>query len=146
VPPHMIGDTEKSTSWGTGIEQQQIGFLQYTLRRWLVTWEQAIWQQFIEAEGSYYAEFNVDGLLRGDMKTRMDSYAVGIANGVILPNEARARENLPAVEGGDVAWRMANLSPLTQTEAPAPALVAPALDDDEEDDAPDEPGDAEVDA
>lgn len=125
VPPHMIGDTEKTTSWGTGIEQQQIGFLQYTLRRWLVTWEQAIWQQFIEAEGSYYAEFNVDGLLRGDMKARMDSYAVGIANGVIVPNEARVRENLPPVEGGDVAWRMANLSPLTQTEAPAAPSAPP---------------------
>ena len=124
VPPHMIGDTEKSTSWGTGIEQQQIGFIQYTMRRWLVTWEQAIWQQFIEVEGAYYAEFNVDGLLRGDLKTRMDSYAVGISNGVLLPNEARGKENLPPVDGGDIAWRRANLAPLTQTTTPDPAAPA----------------------
>jgi HK97 family phage portal protein len=119
VPPHMIGDTEKSTSWGTGIEQQQIGFVQYTMRRWLVTWEQAIWQQFIEAEQAFYAEFNVDGLLRGDLKTRMESYALGITNSILKPNEARAKENLPPVDGGDLAWRQLNLAPLTQTVDPA---------------------------
>lgn len=134
VPPHMIGDTEKSTSWGTGIEQQQIGFIQYTMRRWLVTWEQAIWQQFIEAEGRYYAEFNVDGLLRGDYKSRMDAYQVAITNGTLSVDEARAKENMPPVPGGNVHWRPLNMAPLTQVEAPAETPAPdPAGDDSEED-------------
>lgn len=118
VPPHMIGDTEKSTSWGTGIEQQQIGFLQYTMRRWLVTWEQAIWSQLIEAEGSYYAEFLVDGLLRGDFKAQMDGYAVGFNNGFLSSNDIRRKLNEGPVDGGDVYWRPLNMAPLTQTEPP----------------------------
>jgi HK97 family phage portal protein len=130
VPPHMIGDTEKSTSWGTGIEQQQIGFVQYTMRRWLVTWEQAIWQQFIEAEQAFYPEFNVDGLLRGDLKTRMDSYALGITNGVYSVNDVRRKENESPVEGGDTYWRQLNLAPLTQIDTPdAPADPVDSEDD-----------------
>lgn len=119
VPPHMIGDTEKSTSWGTGIEQQQIGFLQYTMRRWLVTWEQAIWQQFIEQEQSFYAEFMVEGLLRGDFKAQMDGFGMGIDKGVYSINDVRRKLNEPPVDGGDVHWRPMNMAPLTQVDEPA---------------------------
>ena len=131
VPPHMIGDTEKSTSWGTGIEQQQIAFVQYTMRRWLVTWEQAIWQQLIAAEGRYYTEFNVDGLLRGDLKTRMESYEIGTRSGLLSIDEARQKENLAPVPGGDVHWRQLNLAPLTQIADPADAAPDPAEAEDE---------------
>lgn len=118
VPPHMIGDTEKSTSWGTGIEQQQIGFLQYTMRRWLVTWEQAIWQQFIEAEPVFYAEFMTEGLLRGDFKAQMDGYEVGIRSGIFSVNDVRKKLNESPVEGGETHWRQLNMAPLTQLENP----------------------------
>ncbi len=120
VPPHMIGDTEKSTSWGTGIEQQQIGFLQYTMRRWLVTWEQAIWQQFIEQEQAFYPEFMVEGLLRGDFKAQMDGYGLAIDKGVYSVNEVRRKLNEPPVEGGETHWRPLNMAPLTVTETELP--------------------------
>lgn len=120
VPPHMIGDTEKSTSWGTGIEQQQIGFLQYTMRRWLVTWEQAIWQQFIEQEQSFYPEFMVEGLLRGDFKAQMDGYGLAIDKGIYSVNDVRRKLNEPPVEGGETHWRPLNMAPLTVTETELP--------------------------
>lgn len=118
VPPHMIGDTEKSTSWGTGIEQQQIGFLQYTMRRWLVTWEQAVWKQLVEQEASYYPEFMVEGLLRGDLKAQMDGYAIGIDKGVWSINDVRRKLNEPPVDGGETHWRPLNMAPLTQVDDP----------------------------
>lgn len=124
VPPHMIGDTEKSTSWGTGIEQQQIGFLQYTMRRWLVTWERAIWQQLIEQESAFYPEFMVDGLLRGDFKAQMDGYAVGFNNGFLSANDIRRKLNEGPVDGGDTYWRPLNMAPLTQVESAEPAVPA----------------------
>ena len=139
VPPHMIGDTSKSTSWGTGIEQQQIGFLQYTMRRWLVTWEQAIWQQFIEAEQSYYAEFMVEGLLRGDFKTQMDGYGMALDKGVYSVNDVRRKLNESPTEGGDVHWRPLNMAPLTQVDPP----VEPDAPEDDDDGAVTDP-DAEV--
>lgn len=121
VPPHMLGDTEKSTSWGTGIEQQQIGFVQYTMRRWLVTWEQAIWQQLIERERSYYAEFMVEALMRGDFKAQMDGFAVGFNNGWYSANDIRRKLNEPPIAGGDTYWRPLNMAPLTQVADPADA-------------------------
>jgi Phage portal protein len=126
VPPHMIGDTEKTSSWGTGIEQQQIGFIQYTMRRWLVTWEQAIWMQFVEGERTYYPEFLVESLLRGDFKTQMDGYAIGIDKGVFSVNQVRRKLNEPAVDGGDVHWRPLNMAPLTQVDPP---ITVPPVDD-----------------
>lgn len=127
VPPHMIGDTEKATSWGTGIEQQQIGFVAYTLRRWLVTWEQAIWQQFIEQERAFYPEFLTEALLRGDFKAQMDGYAVGFANGFLSANDIRRKLNEPPIPGGDTYWRPLNMAPLTQVAALPEA--APSDDD-----------------
>ena len=72
-PPHMIGDVERSTSWGTGIEQQGIGFVTYTMRRWFVRWEQELTRKLISPlEWQQQAiEFLVDGLLRGDTATTL---------------------------------------------------------------------------
>lgn len=107
VPPHLGGDTEKTTSWGTGIEQQNIGFLQYTMQPWITVWEQAIGRDLItEAEyGTIYAKFNVNGLLRASAKDRADYYSKALGSGGspawMAPNEIRSLEDLNWIEGGD---------------------------------------------
>jgi HK97 family phage portal protein len=97
VPPHMIGDVEKSTSWGTGIEQQGIGFVTYTLRPWLTRIEAALTDVVPRGQ---FVRFNVDGLLRGDIKTRYEAYRVAIEGGWRNPDEVRALEDLPPIPGG----------------------------------------------
>jgi HK97 family phage portal protein len=111
VPPHMIGDVDKSTSWGTGIEQQQIGFLVYTLRRWLVRWEQAIWKALIERDDTYFVQHAVEGLLRGDSQARGQFYNTLIPLGVMTRNEARALENLNPLPGLDTPLQPLNMGP-----------------------------------
>jgi HK97 family phage portal protein len=116
VPPHMIGDTEKSTSWGTGIEQQGIGFVTYTLRPWLVSIEQRIRADlFTESDReTWFAEFLVDGLLRGDAKGRAESLAIQRQNGVLNADEWREIENrnpLPDGQGKIFLVNSAMISP-----------------------------------
>lgn len=103
VPLHMIGELSKSTSWGTGIEQQAIGYIVYFMRPKFVVWEQALNRALMSSDlrRRYYFEFNADGLLRGDFKTRMEGYALLVQWGVMTINEVRRRENLEPVEGGD---------------------------------------------
>lgn len=94
VPPHMIGDTEKSTSWGTGIEQQSQGFVTYTLEDHLTTWEETIGRDLIsDKEPDLYARFNRNALIRGDMKARYDAYGVALQWGFKNPDEVRALED-----------------------------------------------------
>lgn len=104
VPPHMVQDLKRSTF--SNIEHQSIDFVVHTLDPWLVRIEKAIVKDLLieEEKDDYFPKFNVDGLLRGDYKSRMDGYSVGISNGIISPNEARRKENMPALpeeEGGD---------------------------------------------
>lgn len=100
VPPHLIGLTDKQTSWGTGVEQMTIGFLAFTLLDWYEMWESAIARQLILRSDTYYAEHLVDGLLRADFKTRMEGYRIGIESGMVSPDECRARENMnPRADG-----------------------------------------------
>ena len=97
VPPWMVGHTEKSTSWGTGIEQQMIGFLTFTLAPWLERIEQAINKNLLtpfERKG-IYAEFAIEGLLRADSSARAEFYAKMTSNGIYTRDDCRARENLP---------------------------------------------------
>ena len=117
VPPHMIGDTEKQTSWGTGVEQQGIGFIVYTMRPYLVMWEQEITQKLftIDDQREYYPEFIVDGLLRGDIKARYASYAVGRQWGWLSVNDIRELENLNPVDGGDAYLIPLNMVATTDT-------------------------------
>lgn len=105
VPPHMVGETTKETSWGSGIEQMSIGFVIYTLMHWLRRWEQAIARDLILATDTYFAEHNVEGLLRGDTKTRYEAYerALGGPTRWMTPNEVRRRENLNPIPGLDEA-------------------------------------------
>ena len=97
VPPHMIGDVDKSTSWGTGIEQQSIGFVTYNLRAWLTRIEAALSRMLPRGQ---FVRFNVDALLRGDIKSRYEAHAIAINNGFASPDEVRAHEDLPPVPGG----------------------------------------------
>lgn len=104
VPPFMVGHGEKSTSWGTGIEQQMIGFLAFTLAPWLKRIEQAIWKDLLSpAERSrYYARYNVEGLLRSDSAARAQFYSVLVNNGIFTRDECRELEDrLPM--GGNAA-------------------------------------------
>ena len=102
VPPHMIGDTEKSTSWGTGIEQQSIGFVTYTLEDYLTAWEETINRDLIsEDEPDLYARFNRSALVRGDIKTRTEAMVKRLQWGVTSPNEERALEDWNPRTDGD---------------------------------------------
>lgn len=101
IPPHMIGDVERSTSWGSGIESQSIQFVTYGLVPWLVLWEQAIRETLIP-EPDLYARFNVNALLRADAKTRHEIYEIGIRTGMYSPNDCREHEDENPRPGGDV--------------------------------------------
>lgn len=128
VPPFMIGHTSNSTSWGTGLEQQQLGFLTFALRPYLVRIEQAVKKQLLKpAERlGLYAEFILEGLLRADSTGRAALYASGGQNGWMTRNEMRRRENLPPVEGGDVLTVQSNLLPIDQLGKAPPRAVQPA--------------------
>jgi HK97 family phage portal protein len=106
VPPHMVASVERSTSWGTGIEAQGIQWVTYSLRPWMERIEQAINPLLARpagtpAEAEVFCKFNVDGLLRGDFKTRMEGYEVGIRSGMYTPNRCLALEDEPAYADGD---------------------------------------------
>jgi HK97 family phage portal protein len=118
VPPFMVGHTEKSTSWGTGLEQQTLGFIQFTLRRRLKRIEQALEKQLltpVERAQGMRIEFNLEGLLRGDSAARAAFYASGLQNGWRTINEVRATENLPPVAGGDIPRMQMQNTPINQT-------------------------------
>lgn len=100
VPPHMIGAVDKTTSWGTGIEQQTIGFVTYTLRSWITRFEQAMSDGLLAPENRY-AQWNVSGLLRGDIAARGAWYTAMRNIGVYNPNEIREKEEENPYEGGD---------------------------------------------
>ncbi len=133
VPPHMLGETEKATSWGTGIEQQNIGFVTYTLRPWLTRVEQRISR--IMPAGTY-ARFNVDGLLRGDSQQRAVFYREMWGLGALSTNDILALEEREPVPDGDTRWRPMNFAPLGSVDTapdPAPAdPVVPAAPDPQE--------------
>ena len=105
VPPHMVGDLEKSSF--SNIEQQSLEFVKYTLEPWLIRWEQSLIRSLIleNDKATLFIKFNVDGLLRGDYQSRMNGYAIGRQNGWMSANDIRELENLdriPAEEGGDL--------------------------------------------
>lgn len=110
VPPHMIGDTEKSTSWGTGIEQQSLGFVAYTLQDWLTAWEETIGRDLI-SEDDIYAKFNPAGLLRGDINSRYAAYSTARQWGWLSINDIRELEDLNPIENGDDYLQPMNMEP-----------------------------------
>ena len=105
VPPHIVGDLEKSSF--SNIEQQSLEFVKYTLEPWIIRWEQSICRSLLnqEEKGKYFVKFNVDGLLRGDYQSRMNGYATARQNGWLSANDIRELENLdliPDEEGGNL--------------------------------------------
>ena len=120
VPPHMVGDLEKSSF--SNIEQQSLEFVKYTLDPWVSRWEQSIARALFSADEKkrYYVKFNLDGLLRGDYQSRMNGYAIGRQNGWMSANDIRELENLdriPEEEGGDLYLINGNMLPLKQAGA-----------------------------
>lgn len=115
VPPFMVGHSEKSTSWGTGIESQMIGFVTFVLRPWCVRIEQSIRKSLLtpaERE-SYSAEFALEGLLRGDSAARAAFYGSMTQNGVMTRDECRALENLePKGGNAEVLTVQSNMLPI----------------------------------
>lgn len=131
LPGWMVNDQEKSTSWGTGMEQQFTTFVILTLKPYMQRIEQRI--TFELYPESQYAEFVVEGLLRGDSRARAAFYASGIQHGWMVPNEPRALENLPPVPWGDVPYRPFNKS--AGDTDPGADDDQPPRGDDEEDEA-----------
>lgn len=101
LPPHAIGDVSNSTSWGTGIEQQTIGMVQFTLQpSYLARVEQRLTKEVL-GNPAVYAEYSVEGLLRGDSGSRAAFYQSMVSIRAMNPNEVRSRENLEPYDGGD---------------------------------------------
>ena len=107
VPPHMVGHTSKSTSWGSGIEEQTLGFVKFTLRDILKGLEQEVNRKLLRST-RFYCKFNLDALLRADSKGRSEFYKAAVGGtqspGFMTVNEVRALENLPPLEGGETLF------------------------------------------
>jgi HK97 family phage portal protein len=110
VPLILLSFNENTQTYASA-EQFMLSFVQHTIRPWLVRLEQAIKVQLFLAPGLYYPEFSIEGILRGDLKSRYEAYAQGISWGWLSPNEVRERENMNAREGGDVFLEPANMRP-----------------------------------
>lgn len=127
VPPHMVGDLEKSSF--SNIEQQSLEFVKYTLNPWVARWEQSLAHALLlpREKQQYVVKFNVDGLLRGDYQSRMNGYAIGRQNGWLSSNDIRELENMnriPAEEGGDEYLINGNMTRLKDAGAFAKGLLA----------------------
>lgn len=129
VPPHMVGDVERSTSWGTGIEQQGLHFLIYSLLPWIELLEQSIRFTLVVQPERYYPKFNVNVILRMDAKTQAEVFEKLIDKGILSPNECRELLERNPREGGDEYAKPG------QAKAPSePPLAGNADDGDEPDD------------
>ena len=134
VPPHMVGDLEKSSF--SNIEQQSLEFVKYTLDPWVTRWEQSIQRSLLtqEEKATYFVKFNLEGLLRGDYQSRMNGYATARQNGWMSANDIRELENLdriPAEEGGDLYLINGNMLPLKDAGAFADKTTTGEEDSDE---------------
>jgi len=117
VPPHMIGHTEKNSSWCTGIEEQTLAFQKYTLRRRLKRIEQAVSKQLLrpsDIASGVSIKFSVEGLLRGDSSGRAEFYDTMTRIGAMTINEVRELENMKPVEGGSVPRMQMQNVPITE--------------------------------
>ncbi len=120
VPPHMVGDLEKSSF--SNIEQQSLEFVKYTLDPWVIRWEQSLYRALLseEEKKTIFFKFNVEGLLRGDYASRMNGYATARQNGWMSANDIRGLENLdriPEELGGDLYLVNGNMMPLADAGA-----------------------------
>ena len=135
VPPHMVGDLEKSSF--SNIEQQSLEFVKYTLDPWVSRWEQSMARALLtpEEKKQYFMKFNVDGLLRGDYQSRMSGYAVGRQNGWMSANDIRELENLdriPEELGGDLYLINGNMTKLADAGLFGKTEAAPGKEESDE--------------
>lgn len=137
VPPHMIGDVERSTSWGSGIEAQTFQFVTYALIPWLTIWQESF-EAVLVPEPDVHIRFNVGKLMQADMATRFTVYQTAIQNGIYSPNECREFEDKNPREGGDVYVTPTAPQQSRGTAPPGrgapPPPPEPDEDEDEEDD------------
>jgi HK97 family phage portal protein len=130
VPSVLVNDTSGSTTWGSGIEQLVNGFYKLNLRPYLERFESSIETNlFSEADAAEYDfEFDFEGLLRTDFKSRLEAYRTAVAGTILTPNEARKLEGLESMEGGDKLLSQVNMTTIdklgadTGTIAPIPAV------------------------
>ena len=120
VPPHMVGDLEKSSF--SNIEQQSLEFVKYTLDPWIIRWEQSLNRALlnVDEKKTYFFKFNVEGLLRGDYQSRMNGYAIARQNGWMSANDIRELENLDKIsaeDGGNLYLVNGNMLPLKDAGA-----------------------------
>lgn len=139
VPPHMIGDVDGSTSWGTGIAEQTLGFLKFTLMPWMEKLTAAIRRDLIIEDTTFYAEFLTDALERMDVEKRSEIHQRSVGGPIRTRNEARIIENLNPVEGGDELLAPVNMDPggdpngpRTPDSTPPPRRPAPQGDPDDD--------------
>lgn len=128
IPPHMIGDSTKATSWGSGIENLTLGFVKFTLWPWMCAIEQEVSRLLPNGQ---VAKFDIDELMRGDVQTRWESYRIGRDSGVYSVNDICKMEGRKTIgEIGDIRLQPANFVPLgtpppanpSSTQDPQPAI------------------------
>jgi HK97 family phage portal protein len=129
IPPVFLQDLTHGTYSNT--EQQDLHFVKHTLTQWLRRIEQQLNLKMFPGENrnGQFVEFNVDGLLRGDFKTRMEGYAQAVQNSIKTPNEIRAKENDPPMAGGDRLVIQQNMSSLGDLAAQQQGNVTGGGDD-----------------
>ena len=128
MPPHLVNDLEQATF--SNIEEMALEFVMYTMMPWFTRWEQTIGQKLILARQKFFGKFLVDGLLRGNVKDRFEAYRSAIMTGWMTRNEARAREDMNAIDGLDKP--LAPLNMTTGNPPAAPAALLPAAGMNEE--------------
>lgn len=123
VPPHMIGHTEKATSWGSGVEQMSIGFVRYTVGRYLDDISQEINRKVWPRSRQFFGEFNRDSLLEGDTTAQSTYFSKALGGpgtqGWMTVNEVRRLKNLPSIEGGDQLVKAGSANATTPEGQPA---------------------------
>jgi HK97 family phage portal protein len=112
LPPHMLKDLERATF--SNIEQQSLEFVIFSLLPWLKNWEQSFKKDLI-SNNRFFAEFVVDGLLRGDIESRYNAYSIGRQWGWLSINDIRKLENMNEVENGDTRLQPLNMIPIDQS-------------------------------
>jgi len=112
IPPDKIGDLSRATF--SNLEQQNLNYVTNTLLPLTINIEEELNRKMLRdnEKNSTYFKLNLDGLLRGDISTRVDSYAKLIQNGVMTPNEARTLEGMNPLEGLDTTWFQLNTAPV----------------------------------
>jgi HK97 family phage portal protein len=132
VPLFLLQSTEKSTSWGSGIESMGLAFLMWTLNPWIIKMEQEVNRKMFttaEREKGLFVKLNVNALLRGDMAARATFYKNGIVDGWMTRNEVRNLEDRNPLEGLDEPLVPLNMTPAGQQESQGPGIKTPPEDD-----------------